>query len=145
MKILLPLDGSDASLEAVRHAIALVHDGLRATFVLANVQEPTHLYEVVMVPDAEVLAKATQAAGLHAIEAGKEMIRAAGLKYEVEVATGDPAHALVDIASRFDCDAIIMGGRGTGPLRSALLGSVSHEVLHAAAVPVTIVRQPDPA
>lgn len=143
MKILLPLDGSDASLEAVRHAIALVHDGLRATFVLANVQEPTHLYEVVLVPDAEVLAEASRAAGLHAIEGGEALIRAAGLEYECEVSSGDPAHTLVDIARRFGCDAIIMGGRGKGPLRSALLGAVSHEVLHAAHVPVTIVRLPE--
>ncbi|MEP7327757.1 MAG: universal stress protein [Betaproteobacteria bacterium] len=140
MKILLPLDGSDAALEAVRHAISLVHGGLRATFVLANVQEPTHLYEAVVMPDAEVLLRASAAAGLHAIEAGKELVKAAGLDYEHEVASGDPAHMLVDIADRFGCDAIIMGGRGRGPLRSALLGSVSHEVLHAARVPVTIVR-----
>lgn len=141
MKILLPLDGSDASLGAVRHAIDLVHGGLRATFVLANVQEPTHLYEMVIAPDAEVLAEASNAAGLHAIEAGEALVKAAGLEYECEVATGDPAHTLVDIANRFDCDAIIMGGGGKGPLRSALLGAVSHAVLHAAQVPVTIVRQ----
>jgi len=143
MKILLPLDGSDAALEAVRHAIRLVQDGLRATFVLANVQEPTHLYEVIVAPDAEVLARASAAAGLHAIEAGKVMVEAAGLEYEREVASGDPAHTLVDIADRFGCDAIIMGSRGQGPLRSALLGSVSHEVLHAAHLPVTIVRLRD--
>ena len=141
MKILLPLDGSDASLGAVRHAIGLVRHGLRATFVLANVQEPTHLYEMVLAPDAEVLARASNAAGLHAIEAGEALVKDAELEYECEVATGDPAHTLVDIAKRFDCDAIIMGGRGKGPLRSALLGAVSHEVLHAAQVPVTIVRQ----
>lgn len=143
MKILLPLDGSDASLEAVRHAIHLCKDGLRATFVLANVQEPTHLYEMVLAPDAEILAQASSAAGLHAIETGLALVEAAGLEYECEVATGDPAHTLVDIADRHACDAIIMGGRGQGPLRTALLGSVSHEVLHAARMPVTIVRLAD--
>ena len=143
MKILLPLDGSAAALAAVRHAIGLVQGGLRATFVLANVQEPTHLYEVMVAPDAEVLARASAAAGLHAIESARALVEAAGLAYEREVASGDPAHTLVDIAERFGCDAIIRGGRGRGPLRSALLGSVSHEVLHAARVPVTIVRLDD--
>lgn len=142
MKILLPLDGSDGALEAVRHAISLVQSGLRASFVLANVQEPTHLYEMVLAPDADVLAQASSAAGLHAIEAGAAMIEAAGLEFEREVVSGDPAHTLVDIAERFGCDAIIMGGRGKGSLRSAFLGSVSHEVLHASHVPVTIVRVP---
>jgi len=40
MKILVPVDGSPLSLEAVRHAIALVKQGLRAELVLANVQLP---------------------------------------------------------------------------------------------------------
>ena len=34
MKILLPVDGSAAALAAVRHALALVQEGLRADFVL---------------------------------------------------------------------------------------------------------------
>jgi nucleotide-binding universal stress UspA family protein len=143
MKILLPLDGSESSLAAVRHAIGLVQDGLRASFVLANVQEPTYLYEMVLAPDAEVLENASRAAGSHAIEPGEALLNAAGIESEREIASGDPAHTLVEIAERHGCDAIVMGARGVGPLRSALLGSVSHEVLHAARVPVTIVKPPE--
>jgi len=35
-----------------------------------------------------------------------------------------------------------MGASGTSTLRSALLGSVSNELLHAAGVPVMIVKSP---
>jgi nucleotide-binding universal stress UspA family protein len=140
MKILLPLDGSEPALEAVRHAVHLVRDGLRAEFVLANVQEPTYLYELVLAPDADVLERASGAAGAHALEAGAALLTEAGIAFERELATGDPAHTLVEIVERHGCDAVIMGARGQGRLRRALLGSVSHEVLHAAAVPVTIVK-----
>ena len=145
MKILLPLDGSEPALEAVRHALHLVRDGLRAEFVLANVQEPTFLYELVLAPDAGVLERASGAAGAHALEAGEALMREAGIDYERELATGDPAHTLVEIVERYGCDAVVMGARGMGRLRRALLGSVSHEVLHAATVPVTIVKAPPPA
>ena len=46
MKILLPIDGSDTALEAVRQALRMVNEGLRASLVLANVQEPATLYEM---------------------------------------------------------------------------------------------------
>ena len=44
MKILLPVDGSGLSLHEVRFALRLVKDGLKASFVLANVQEPASFY-----------------------------------------------------------------------------------------------------
>lgn len=140
MKILLPLDGSATALDAVRWAIHLVRGGLKSSFVLANVQEPIHLYEVVLAHDADVLKRASAAAGLHALEAGKALVSAVGIEFEREVASGDPAHTIVDIAERFECDLIVMGARGSGLLRSALLGSVSQAVLHASAVPVMIVK-----
>ena len=49
MKILLPVDGSAVSLEAVRFAIRMANAGLDTRVVLANVQEPANLYELVAV------------------------------------------------------------------------------------------------
>ena len=145
MKILIPLDGSELALEAVRFAIRQVRGGLQASFVLANVQEPTHLYEMVLAPDAALLERASEAAGIDALKTGEALLQAAGLAFEREVATGDPANTLVDIIERHGCDQVVMGARGRGTLRSALLGSVSYEVLHAAPVPVTIVKPAAPA
>ncbi len=141
MKILLPVDGSDASLDAVRHALRLIHSGLRASFVLANVQEPATLYEVVVAHDAEVIENVSAAAGAHALEAAQALVRAAGVEFESEVGTGDPGHVLVEIGENYGCELVIMGARGVGALRAALLGSVSSSVLHASSVPVMIVKQ----
>jgi nucleotide-binding universal stress UspA family protein len=140
MKILLAIDGSEGALEAVRHAAGLAQAGLKASFVLANVQEPATLYEVVVAHDAEVIEQVSAAAAAHSLEAAQAMLRAAGLNFETEVASGDPGHLLVEISERFGCDMVIMGARGVGALRAALLGSVSNSVLHAAKVPVTIVK-----
>jgi len=141
MKILLPVDGSEASLEAVRQALRMVRDGLQASLVLANVQEPATLYEMLLAHDPEVIDQVSAQAGLHLLEPAQALVREAGVPYEIEVASGDPAHTLIDILENFGCDMVVMGARGQGMLRSALLGSVSHEVLHAAQVPVLIVKQ----
>ncbi len=144
MNILLPVDGSAAALDAVHFSIKLVREGLQASFVLANVQEPTHFYELVLARDPDVLASAAEAAGMHALQDAQNLMLAASLAFETEVGHGDAAHTLVEIAERFGCDAVIMSARGLGSLRSALLGSVAQSVLHASVVPVTIVnRRPD--
>jgi nucleotide-binding universal stress UspA family protein len=143
MKILLPVDGSALSLEAVRFALRLAGEGLHASVVLANVQEPASLYELVVAHDAEVIDRVCAEAGAHALAAAQTLLKQAGIRFESEVAKGDPAHALIDIVERFGCDLVVMGARGHGTLRSALLGSVSHELLHAAGVPVMIVKPAD--
>ena len=140
MKLLLPVDGSDVSLKAVQVAMQLLQQGLAADIVLANVQEPANLYEMMTAPDPEVLERVSQAAGVDILAPAQAILTMAKVDFESEVASGDPAHTIVDIAERYGCDLIIMGARGTSALRSALLGSVSNEVLHAARVPVMIVK-----
>jgi nucleotide-binding universal stress UspA family protein len=141
MKILLPVDGSPLSLEAVHHAIRLVQDGLKADFVLANVQKPSSLYEVVVVHDPDALERVALEAGRHQIAAAQALLDGAGIAHEVEIASGDPAHTLIDIAERFQCDAVIMGAYGEGR-SGAALGGVAQAVLRASPVAVMIERPP---
>ena len=144
MKILLPQDGSELALDAVRYAIRLAREGLPLECVLGNVQEPATLYEMVVAHDADVLQSVSGAAGAHALEGAEDLLRQAGISYEREVASGDPGHCLIDMAARFGCDMIAMSARGVGALRQALLGSVSQSVVHSSPVPVLIVKpQPE--
>ncbi|MEP7099092.1 MAG: universal stress protein [Burkholderiales bacterium] len=140
MKILLPVDGSENALEAVRHALRLASDGLRASYVLANVQEPASLYEVVVAHNAEVIEQVSEAAAEHSLAPAQALLRAAGLEFETEIGHGDPGHQIVDIAERCACDLIILGARGMEPLEGAL-GSAADSVLRHASVPVMIVRR----
>ncbi len=140
MKVLLPFDGSAVALDAVRFVIRLAGDGMDTKVVLVNVQEPASLYELVVAHDPEVIEQVSQQAGRHTLLAAQALLELANLPYEAEVASGDPAHTLVDVLENHGCDLVVMGASGTGSLRRALLGSVSNEVLHAAGVPVMIVK-----
>ena len=145
MKILLPVDGSEAALDAVRFVLRLADEGLPLQCVLGNVQEPATLYELVVAHDADVLQSVSGAAGAHALEAAEDLLRQAGIEYECEVASGDAGHRLIEMAERFGCDMVVMSARGLGVLRQALVGSVSQSVLHACPVPVVIVKPaPEP-
>jgi nucleotide-binding universal stress UspA family protein len=145
MKILLPVDGSPAALQAVRHALQLVQQGLRADFVLANVQPPANLYEAVTAHDPDVIREVRAAAGADLLAPAEALLQAAGVDFESEVAGGAPEHLIVEIAERYGCDAIVMGARGMGDWQAALLGSVSQAVVQHSPVPVTIVRLADEA
>ncbi len=143
LKILIAVDGSDLSLDALRHALALLQSGLRASLVLAHVQEPASLYEMVVSRDPDLIAAASLEAGQHLMASARALIDAAGVPYETEVGVGDVAHTLVDIAERQGCGHIVIGARGHGAIASALLGSVSQELVQASPVPVTIVKHAD--
>lgn len=144
LKILLPVDGSQASLDAVRHALTLLANGLTARFVLANVQEPATLYELVTAHDPEVLQQVSDGAGAHLLEPAEALLRGAGAEWEREIASGDPAHVLAEMIERHGIDAVVMGARGIGAARSAVAGSVSHWLLTHCTVPVTVVRHLPP-
>ena len=144
MKILVPVDGSELSLDALARALDLVRTGLRAELVLANVQEPASLYEMVTAPDPETLDEVTEGAGRHLLAPAVAAAEAAGVAHTVAVGRGDPARALIEIAEREGCDLVVMGAHGHGAVRSVLMGSVSHEMVRLSPVPVMLVKHPEP-
>ncbi|HSM21960.1 MAG TPA: universal stress protein [Rubrivivax sp.] len=142
MKILLPVDGSPAALEAVRHALALLRQGLSASFVLANVQEPPSLYEVVTAHDVQVIDQVREAAGADLLAPAEALLTGVGAQGESEVAGGAPATLLVELLENYGCDAVLVGARGVSAPREGGLGSVAQALLLHSPVPVTVVRAP---
>lgn len=145
LKILLADDGSPSALQAVRHVLALVQDGLQAEVVLANVQAPPSLYEIVTAREAEDIGRAAEGAAADLLAPAEALLDAAGVPYEAVSATGEPARTLVDICERHGCALIVLGAHGAGRLRDVVFGSVAEAVLDASPVPVTVVRLPEDA
>lgn len=58
---------------------------------------------------------------------------------DVRVIEGSPAEAIMKTADRLDAELLVVGSRGRGGLRSAMLGSVSRELGAQARCPVVIV------
>lgn len=140
MKILVPVDGDPVCLLAVRHALWLVAQGLRADLLLANVQPPPSLYEIVVAHDPDVIKDVSTGAGAHVLEPARAMCRAAGVNFECEIVSGDPVRALCELAEQHGCAQIVIGSHAKGALAAVLGGSLSQALAHVASVPVTIVR-----
>jgi nucleotide-binding universal stress UspA family protein len=143
IRTLLPVDGSEHALAAVRHALRTAADPSAASFVLVNVQEPASLYEVMVAHDAERIAALRREAGADLLRPAEALLDDAGAAYESEVAGGAPEHLIIELAERYGCDAIVMGALGLDVAPGTHgLGTVAQAVAAASELPVTLVRAP---
>ena len=70
-----------------------------------------------------------------------ERIRAAGGRIAgAHLRLGRPAEQIVNLSEELDAGVIVIGSRGLGRLRRALMGSVSDSVVRHAHCPVFVVR-----
>jgi nucleotide-binding universal stress UspA family protein len=141
LKILLPVDGSEASLRAVDYVIAL---GVRlrepAELHVITVHPPVPYANVASTVGQDTLNRFYREEGEAALVKARERLDAAQVKYQPHIMVGDPAEVINRFASERQIDQIVMGTRGMGAVSNLLLGSVASKVIHLAAVPVTLIR-----
>jgi nucleotide-binding universal stress UspA family protein len=137
--ILVAWDGSLHARRALSEAIDIARtQGSRLT--LLTVAAPMHVWAgpyVPPVPEDELAQAAERIA-----EEGEELVPD-GIPVSSRTAAGSPGPELLKRVEAAGHDLIVMGSRGRGAVRSAVLGSVSHYVLNHARVPVLIVRAGD--
>jgi nucleotide-binding universal stress UspA family protein len=134
--IVVGYDGSDASRAAVTVAARRAERQGKVFVVHAYELPPDFLGS----PNFERLLTDRKAHGRALLDAmpltGNDELL--DTEYETELIGGPPAQAIADVARVRDADEIVVGARGLGRVR-ALLGSVSHELLHIADRPVLVV------
>jgi nucleotide-binding universal stress UspA family protein len=138
--ILVAYDGSEASEKALQQAIMLTGSKSGTRMTVAHVVNPPVLAVAGygFVPPEGYMEKDREyeAALLEQIKA-----KIASLPYtEVVVLSGNPASAILKYSQENNCDLIVMGSRGLGAIREWMLGSVSHQVVQQARIPVLIVK-----
>ena len=76
------------------------------------------------------------------LEAQVDHLEGAGAtEAQLHLRMGRADEEIVELAQSIDAGLIVMGSRGLGRLRRALVGSVSESVVRHAHCPVTIVRE----
>ena len=76
------------------------------------------------------------------LEEEVDMIRESGAKdIQAHLEFGRPDTAIIALAEELGAGLIVMGSRGVGGVRRALLGSISDSVVRHAPCPVMVVRQ----
>lgn len=141
-KILLPVDGSSNSMRAVKFAIAeakLSNAELHLVHVVADFDDYGMMRAYISETQCGRMMKARAALILKRAETA---IGKAGVRFKTHIDTGEGevAGRIAAAARRLRCASIVMGTRGMGTLGNLMLGSIATKVIHAAKVPVTLVK-----
>jgi nucleotide-binding universal stress UspA family protein len=143
--VLVAVDGSETSLDAARAGLGLLADDAPVVVVtVVETSDPT------LVTGSGMAGGVMSAEELDALDEERvidaEVVLAAATaalgreNAEAVVVRGDAGSALCDLARERGASAIVMGSRGRGGIKRALLGSVSDYVVRNAPCPVIITR-----
>jgi nucleotide-binding universal stress UspA family protein len=142
-KILVPVDGSSASQEAIEKAVGIARAFNSAVTIVSVID--SYAFSGVSVdfaygqPEYQEAASAESKAS---IAAAQQQFQAAGITAESIVVDGKAIfRGILDTAESTHTDLIVMGSHGRKGLEKLVLGSVAAQVLSHAHVPVLIVRE----
>jgi nucleotide-binding universal stress UspA family protein len=143
-KILLATDGSAEARQATQAAAELSRDTGSEVHVAYVLPSPTqlrghHLYS------QEVMHSITERAeeeGRSFLEDQANQVRSSGGKVaETHLRAGEPDKEIVKLSEDLGVGTIVIGSRGLGALKRALMGGVSESVIRHAHCPVFVVRE----
>ena len=139
-RVVIGFDGSHLSDDALAFAFAAAsHRHLPLDIVIAWDTEELATYQL-----APAIAEEVRAAANHhrhelaAAAAAPWAEKYPDVETRIHVVTDVPAKALVDRSA--DVALVVVGSRGLGSVRGALMGSVSADVLRHAHCPVAVIR-----
>jgi len=138
MKILIPVDGSDNSLKAVRHAIQRFLGNGATEIHLLHVRAPLTQHA------ARFISRRNRAAWHRdeadkALEPSRALLQQHGVPFAAHVELGERAATIDRVAQRLRVNQIVMGTARKNSLTRLIEDSVTSKVLALARVPVEVV------
>lgn len=141
MKLLLAVDGSTCAERAVAHVVATAASWRELPQVhLLYVHPALPVGRVQSHISHDTLASYCREESQPHLAAAECALKAGGIAFTRHLHVGEAADVVAHLAAELECDWIVMGNKGRSAIAEAVLGSVSHRVLHLAHCPVLLVK-----
>ncbi|QRG69687.1 universal stress protein [Brevibacillus choshinensis] len=137
-RILVPVDFSAQSIQAVRFAAAYAKD--KHDLTLLHVIQPFPSRYVVNKLGKEGVEKIQLDEAKEDLKPLVEIIEAAGIAYQLEIVFGN-AHEEIAKHAKGEYAAVVMGTRGYGRMTGFLKQSVSYPTIHDSKIPVFLISE----
>lgn len=142
---LVPTDGSQLSLDAVKRAVTMAKEmGAKITFLFAKPDYPVAFYGEGALIDPTTPEKFAEMADRQAaaiLAQADAIARDAGVVSSGVGRVSDvPYQAIIDAAADAGCDLIFMASHGRRGISGLLLGSETQKVLTHSTIPVLVYR-----
>jgi nucleotide-binding universal stress UspA family protein len=137
-RILVAIDGSDHSLEALKEAASMA-EAFQCKIILLNVQPAFHMIHTRLFINEELIKEYREELFENATRSAVQLLDELKVDYELLQRIGDPTQQICKLAKELTVKYIVMGSRGMGIVRGTVLGSVSNGILHEAQVPILII------
>ncbi len=142
MKILVAVDGSKNSLDAVDSVIQHAdwyRDKPLVELVTVHLPVPK-LPRMGLAVGKDQIQRYYAEEGEANLALAKKRLDKAGISYRPQVLVGPVAETLAAHAVKSKCDRIFIGTHGRTEMGKALLGSVATKVMHISDLPVLLVK-----
>jgi nucleotide-binding universal stress UspA family protein len=139
--ILVPVDGSQASMNAGRLAIRLaVLAEARIAFLYVVDRQAAQQIAASSRKDPQLVESELAASGDRCLRRLVRLAEEAGLHPDRHMRIGQPDQEIGALAGEQGADLVVIGQIGRGGLRRVLIGSVTERVIEHAGCPVLVVR-----
>jgi nucleotide-binding universal stress UspA family protein len=139
-RILVPVDFSDCSLDALEYAVVVAQQA-KASLMLLHVLEPVS-YGLDFTLSHIRTREQVRESWTKRLEELASSHQHSHVPVESQLRGGLPADSILDSAQTLPCDLIVMGTHGRRGISHTISGSVAEAVLRKAHCPVIAVRSP---
>jgi nucleotide-binding universal stress UspA family protein len=144
-KILVPIDGSIASINAAKKAVDVAkHYGSSITFIsVAHLPDVAKYekYNTTWFTDYEKMTISLREEEEKMVDSIIRNLDFGDIKCNKIIITGEPYDEILNVATEGKYDLIVMGRRGFSKIKRFFVGSVTQRVIAEAPCPVLVVQE----